>query len=214
MGPCLALLVSGVKPDDGGQEVKGSIRPAAEPIARSSLQNLRRDLHRNLCRGKANSTKAATKAATKVFCFGRLCDGFSCSPPGDSLDGTGSEKSSPPSGRLVSVVVRGITQQHTPSPAGDISHGFPAPRQLVGGPCQFVFPGGKTNSSEPPSGVGRLNPRAHSGDLWSDAVVRGRDGNPVRPDSPGAHEPRCRFRGSIRQQAAPKQQAPNPSGPS
>ena len=37
-------------------------------------------------------------------------------------------------------VVRGITQQHTPSPAGDTSHGFAAPRPLAGGPCHLVFP--------------------------------------------------------------------------
>jgi hypothetical protein len=36
-------------------------------------------------------------------------------------------------------VVRGIAQQHTHSPAGDISHGFPAPRPLVGGPDHLVF---------------------------------------------------------------------------
>ena len=37
-------------------------------------------------------------------------------------------------------MVRGITQQHTPSPAGDTSHGLAAPWPLAGEPCHFVFP--------------------------------------------------------------------------
>ena len=48
-------------------------------------------------------------------------------------------KRSPPSGKQPSVVSRGITQQRTHSPAGDFSHGFPAPRHLVGGPDHLVF---------------------------------------------------------------------------
>jgi hypothetical protein len=36
-------------------------------------------------------------------------------------------------------VVRGNSQQQTHSPAGDISHGFPAPRPWVGGPDHLVF---------------------------------------------------------------------------
>jgi len=54
--------------------------------------------------------------------------------------GTILSKSSPPSGKQPSVVSRGITQQRTHSPAGDFSHGFPAPRHLVGGPDHLVFP--------------------------------------------------------------------------
>jgi hypothetical protein len=48
-------------------------------------------------------------------------------------------KRSPPSGKQPSVVSRGITQRRTHSPAGDFSHGFPAPRHPVGGPDHLVF---------------------------------------------------------------------------
>ena len=54
-------------------------------------------------------------------------------------EGAGSEKRSPPSGRQLAVVLRGNTPQHTLSPAGDISHGFPAPRPSVGEPDHLVF---------------------------------------------------------------------------
>jgi hypothetical protein len=36
-------------------------------------------------------------------------------------------------------MVRGNPQQQTHSPAGDVSHGFPAPRPSVGGPDHHVF---------------------------------------------------------------------------
>ena len=61
----------------------------------------------------------------------------SSTPAGQA--GTTLPKSSPPSGKQASVVLRGYTQQHTHSPAGDLSHGFPAPRHFVGGPDHLVF---------------------------------------------------------------------------
>ena len=53
--------------------------------------------------------------------------------------GTTAGKSSPPSGKPPCVVTRGITQPQTRSPAGDLSHGFPAPRHPVAGPDHLVF---------------------------------------------------------------------------
>ena len=53
-----------------------------------------------------------------------------------------------PSGKRATVVTRGITQQHTHSPTGDFSHGFPRRRDTRSGGRTILSSWRKTNLSK------------------------------------------------------------------